>query len=160
MSVWYNCVMIFMRIHYKLLLIILLALSLLMGLYIVLVYKKTSRIYTSASRTAETKNKPEGSAENAFIQLGKTEAAVNRGGKWRVEITTNTWAKCMVDLYRPQGDVYPLETQAAQAKFVSPGAYTWYWQIPTEADSGKWVARIICGTFENLATADQAIEVE
>ncbi len=98
--------------------------------------------------------------DHPFIKIERTSGVASRGGIWMVDITTNTWAKCLVDLYQPNEQVFAQTVQDAKATFIGPGAYNWAWKVPKNIQSGRWIARILCGSADNLATTDQFIQVE
>lgn len=134
--------------------------SLGIGTHLVSVYRQTSAPLQATSTAMVQTAPPPQDPGRAFATVSQTGKVASLGGTWSMMIDTNAWATCMVDLYRPDQQLHPLGKEASKATFLSPGKFIWTWTVPTGVPSGTWVARLICGTFENLATADQTIEVK
>lgn len=146
----------------KILIGVLVTASVAMAAYVYRAYRVSSSPVPSTGQTpaiTATPTAPTQDPGRAFAKLSNAGASAQKGGTWSVNIETNTWATCMVDLYRPDETILELGKDAAKASFVSPGKFIWTWSVPSNAASGSWVARVICGTYENLATADQAVQV-
>lgn len=131
-----------------------------MGAYLFSVYR-TAATPPPATNSAviPVQTAPAQDEGRSFATLSGANSSVSKGNPWSVRVDTNTWATCLVDLYQPDEKIFPLDKEAAKASFVSPGKFIWTWNVPADAVSGTWVARVICGTYENLATSDQAVEV-
>lgn len=127
--------------------------------YILYTFQQTDEPVAPVNISSPTAKKTP-APERALIQLEKTAKTVQRGGKWSINITTNTWAKCLADVYDLKDQVLSIDVEKAHAAFISPGKFQWTWDVPPDAAVGKWTIRILCGTFDNLATADQAVAVE
>jgi hypothetical protein len=145
--------------HLKIVLIILALTGLGMLGYILYMFQKTAVPVASVDISSPTTKKIP-APERAFIQLGRASTAAQKGGTWSINITTNTWAKCLADVYDPSETVVPIGVKKAEATFISPGKFEWVWDVPSDAAGGKWTIRMLCGTFDNLATADQTVTVQ
>ncbi|MBU1032829.1 MAG: hypothetical protein ABII13_04055 [Patescibacteria group bacterium] len=142
----------------KAILVVLILTTIGMGAYVYNIYKQTAEpikpVHISSPTIAEIPP-----PDRAFIQLGNMDRSTSAGKDWTINITTNTWAKCLADVYDPDDGLFAIGKEAAEATFVSPGKFTWKWDVPNDAKEGEWTIRFLCGTYENLATADQAVLV-
>lgn len=99
--------------------------------------------------------------ETAFIRLGAAPNAARPGTSWSVGITTNAWANCLGDVYDPAGDVILFSNpEDAQATPIAPGSFQWTWPVPRDAAKGLWNIRLLCGTYDNLATAEVNVRID
>lgn len=131
-----------------------------MSIYIYTIYSKTSAPATNITIEPEQKPQPQESAR-AFVKIGKYTTSTRRGNSWSIDMNGPVWAKCMADVYGPDSIVRQFsDPQEAEATIVTPGSFKWNWKVPREAVSGDWTIRLLCGTFDNLATADVAVKVE
>jgi hypothetical protein len=136
------------------------AITILMFAYVINTYRKTSKLDAPVTITNVKKQKPPDPGR-ATIKLGESSKTAKRGGSWSLAIATNAWAKCAADLYKPDGKIEIFDdTKKTEAVMQSPGTFRWTWNIPKTADTGTWTVRILCGTIDNLATADVAVSVE
>ena len=145
--------------YLKILLIILALASLGILGYILYMFQKTAVPVAPVNISSPTTKKIP-APERAFIQLGKAAQTASPGKTWSINITTNTWAKCLADVYDPAEQVVVIGVKKAEAALISPGKFKWTWDVPADAETGKWTIRILCGTFDNLATADQTVVVK
>lgn len=100
-------------------------------------------------------------SNRAFLTLSRVPQSAEKGSSWTVEITSNTWSRCLGDVYDPDGNVRPAASPAeAEALLLSPGKFQWTWNVPRDAASGNWTVAILCGTFENLAVQEVSVRVE
>ncbi|MBI4138835.1 hypothetical protein HY479_01655 [Candidatus Uhrbacteria bacterium] len=139
---------------------VLAALSVAMGAYLLVQFRKTSAPgpITSAQ---PTEPEPPKETNRAFVTVGAYENRARRGGAWTVDITAPTWSKCIADVYDPANAIRMFDDpKRAEAAVLSPGKHRWTWNVPSDAVTGAWTIRLLCGTFDNLATADVAVSVE
>ncbi len=134
----------------------------LMGAYLV-----TRALRTNEEQAVDTEtgspavSVPSEDPNTAFIRLGEAPLSASPGDTWRIGIVSNTWASCSGDVYDPSGTAHLFSTpEEAKATFVQAGEFQWSWAVPDEAESGEWTIRFLCGTFENLATAEVSVRVE
>ncbi len=131
-----------------------------MSLYIFSIYQKTSAPAENITIQKEQKPQTQESAR-AFVTIGKYATSTHRGDSWSIDMKGPVWAKCMADVYGPDSIVRQFsDPQEAEATITSPGSFNWNWKVPRDAVSGDWTIRLLCGTFDNLATADVAVRVE
>lgn len=97
----------------------------------------------------------------AFAKLSSTSRTATRGKTWDLTIQSNDWSSCLVDLYQPNEKIFEQDKNAAKATPTDKrGVFVWTWHVPEDIPPGKWIARALCGTFENLAINDQILEVQ
>ncbi len=131
-----------------------------MSLYIFEIYRNTSAPAVNITIEPEQKPQTQESARS-FVKIGKYATSTRRGDSWSIDMNGPVWAKCMADVYGPDSVVRQFsDPQEAEATIVTPGSFNWNWKVPRDAVSGDWTIRILCGTFDNLSTADVAVRVE
>ena len=115
----------------------------------------------SGGMSTTTAKVPVANNKQAFVRIDRADATVSPGGKWTVDISSNTWSSCLADLYAPDEKVSVFkDPKDAQAAMTGNGTFTWTWNVPTDAAKGTWTVRILCGTYEHLASRDATVEVK
>jgi len=110
---------------------------------------------------AATSTVPVVAGEKAFVTIDRADASVPQGGAWTVDISSNTWSSCLADLYAPDEKVSVFkDPKDAEAAMTGDGKFTWTWHVPADAAKGSWTVRILCGTYEHLASRDATVEVK
>jgi hypothetical protein len=133
--------------------------SAIMGAYIVVQFVKTSKTQPTVIKPTVQPTPPPDPGR-AFADVTANASSVNRGDTWHLTITTNTWSKCVVDMYRP--DSTPIiwkDPKQGDAAFASPGKFAWDWKFAPDAPVGTWSARVLCGTFDNLFVREVTVEL-
>ncbi|MEO5927374.1 MAG: hypothetical protein ABIO72_01600 [Patescibacteria group bacterium] len=129
-----------------------------MAFYILFRYTATNKMPVTPS-TGEQTAVPPVDPGRAFIRLAGAPAPIEKGGSLTLVFDSNEWSVCAVDIYKPDETSVILTKEASKPKQVAPGRFSWTWQVPADGVAGKWIARLLCGTADNLATVDQTFEV-
>jgi len=141
--------------------IILIVLLGVVGTYLFFASQEESDVVVPPIAQSTPKENPTPDQSSAFIHVGTIPYSVQAGKAWIAELTTNTWAECLGDVYDPNGDVVLFDsTESAKAKLISPGSFRWIWDVPRDAQKGQWTIHLLCGNFENLATSEVSLLVE
>lgn len=85
----------------------------------------------------------------AFVKINAAEST-NHGSIWEVNIETNDWSTCRVELY---------DADEQLSSTAETSSTNWTWNVPSDAKRGSWVARFFCGAFDNMAIVDHKLEV-
>lgn len=96
----------------------------------------------------------------AFIHPVSVTTPVQRDGLVTVVFDSNEWSVCAIDVYQPDEKYVTLSKDASKPQQVAPGRFSWTWKLPNDAVSGEWLARVLCGKADNLATVDQKFTVQ
>lgn len=113
------------------------------------------------NRTAPLTPSSQASSTRAFVKIYADNNSATRGGTWTITIDSNDWGTCLIDLYKPDQSLYVQSKDAAKAtRTTTVGRFAWTWHVPTDIPTGKWTARALCGTYENLAINDQSVDVQ
>lgn len=140
---------------------ILLAACLAIFAYLGITFRETTPKTAPVSSKKASTSTSETEQPRASITLGSYTPTIRRGFVWTADITTPMWATCTADVYDPEKNISsPTDPSTAAAKIMAAGKHRWTWNVPKDAQKGSWTVRFICGTYENLATADVAVKVE
>ena len=151
------------RLLFWIVLGIMLAVLLTLAIVVIVRYFESGRTEMQPAEeaiTETTTTAPAATNSKAFVTIDRADAAASPGGAWTVDISSNSWSSCLADLYAPDETVSPFkDPKDAQATATGDGKFTWTWKVPADAAKGTWTVRILCGTYENLASRDATVEV-
>ncbi|MFA5935302.1 MAG: hypothetical protein WC787_00380 [Patescibacteria group bacterium] len=143
---------------FSIILTLLTTLILVMLVYIVFRFTQTNKLPAPTVQPGGMTTQPVDPGR-AFIKIVTGSGVADIGGEYSIVLDSNEWAKCTVDLYEPGEVLFQQTKDQARANPLAPGRFNWTWKVPMDAQGGAWLARVLCGSAENLATLDQSIEV-
>lgn len=130
-----------------------------MAVYILFRFVQTNKMPTSATSTSQQVTPPVDPGA-AFIRIVNATTPIQKDGLLTIVFDSNEWSVCAVDVYKPDETYVPLTKEASKPQQVAPGRFSWTWKVPNDAVHGEWLARLLCGKTDNLATVDQKFEVQ
>lgn len=150
------------RLIFKIVLGFVLAVLVFFVWFVWLKYRASERMPTPPATTQEpAPASPPATTDRAFVTIGNAPMSADRGGTWIVTLASNSWSRCLVDLYTPDEKVSVFPDPAlAEAVKTADGSFTWTWNVPKDAGVGTWTARVLCGSTDDLASHDVKIEVK
>lgn len=136
------------------------AIALVMAIIVFSRFRASSSIVPTERESITVASSTPLDPRHAFVEFVDPARRFIRGDIWSVDLRGPEWGTCMVDLYRPDEQVYAFATTTdAKALMLGPGRFRWQWRSPSDLNLGGWSLRALCGTYENLATADLVFEV-
>jgi hypothetical protein len=129
-----------------------------MVIYVVFRFVQTNKT-PPPSQTTPIVTAPPADPGRAFIRFVDAPSETTKAAPYTLTLDTNEWATCAVDVYGPDEIMLPLTKEAAKPQSISPGRMQWTWNVPSDALSGTWLLRVLCGSIQDLATVDQKVEV-